>query len=92
MVLKRSELCGVEKILITGTCLEDIEQAIHFLQAAENSNYLCTAGIHPTRCNDMIGKKEEYKTKLLEFYSNPHVAAIGEFGLGISKISSSPDF
>lgn len=75
---------GVEKIIVTGGSLEMSRKA---LEVAESDAVLfSTVGVHPTRCNEFIGRVETHLQNLLEIaqegIQKGKVVAIGECGLG----------
>ena len=49
LVLKRSFDVGMEKMMITGTSMSDIEEAAELAKTSDKLFY--TVGIHPTRAN-----------------------------------------
>ena len=58
-VISRASEMGVEKLMITGTCLSDIKEAAILCgqETVKNSLYF-TCGVHPTRCGvNLLWKK-----------------------------------
>ncbi len=89
-VIRRAQMHGLTKFLITGTCVEESKKALalckHFQD--EFPNYLyCTAGVHP---HDADNVSSGYLAQLKQLAKNNHVKAIGECGLDFNRNFSTP--
>lgn len=87
-VLKRAFANHVEKIIITGTTLEDSKEVLQL--ASKSDNLYITVGCHPTRCNEFEtkGTSDEYFNGLLKLVqdNNEKVLAVGECGLDYDRL------
>ena len=84
-VIERAFANSVEKIVITGTTLDDSRHALRL--ADKSANLYATVGCHPTRSDEFdraTGGPDEYCNALHHLIreNEAKVAAIGECGLG----------
>ncbi|KAI7884100.1 putative deoxyribonuclease TATDN1-like protein [Lichtheimia hyalospora FSU 10163] len=92
LVLDRARKAGVEKLIITGTNLEEAIEAIDVIkQHNENQMLYSTVGCHPTRCDEFeqsSGGPTEYLNHLLKLVQEnaSTVVAIGECGLDYDRL------
>ncbi|KAF1797470.1 hypothetical protein FB192DRAFT_1175250 [Mucor lusitanicus] len=92
LVLKRAREGGVEKIIITGTNLEESKEAIETIQNNDEAKgfLYSTVGCHPTRCSEFEKHKDgpqAYYDELLKLAtSSKSVVAIGECGLDYDRL------
>ncbi|KAL7333956.1 hypothetical protein PS15p_202792 [Mucor circinelloides] len=92
LVLKRAREGGVEKIIITGTNLEESKEAIEAIQTNDQAEgfLYSTVGCHPTRCSEFEEHKDgpqAYYDELLKLAtSSKSVVAIGECGLDYDRL------
>lgn len=88
-VLARSWEAGVEKIIITGTTLDDSRTAL--AMADTNERLFCTAGCHPTHAGDFdqSGDPETYLEDLgtLIRQNRGKIVALGECGLDYDRLN-----
>ena len=88
-MLDRAFANHVEKIIITGTTLEDSKEV---LEMAKNSdNLFITVGCHPTRCKEFEQSKttpDDYFHGLVGLIkeNDKKVLAIGECGLDYDRL------
>ena len=68
---------GVERMLVTGTCLDDIKEAIELSKTSPRLWF--TVGIHPTRCNEFVGREQDHLNVLKQIINEnkDKVVAIG---------------
>lgn len=86
LVIKNAQLAGVNRLIITGTSIEESQQALTL--CLQYPNYLyCTAGIHP---HDAKIFNESSLEILRELAKNAQVKAIGECGLDFNRNFSTP--
>ncbi|SCA48188.1 TatD-like deoxyribonuclease, putative [Plasmodium ovale] len=64
-VLNRAKTNNVEKIIITCTCLEDIDKSLKICETydPEGTFLFLTAGVHPTNCYEFIDEKGSIEEK-----------------------------
>lgn len=76
----------VEKIIITGTNLEDSKEVLKL--AEKNDNLFITVGCHPTRSNEFESNPDEYFNGLLKLIqdNDKKVVAVGECGLDYDRL------
>ncbi|KAI8645811.1 hypothetical protein BD408DRAFT_312787, partial [Parasitella parasitica] len=92
LVLKRAREGGVQKILITGTNLQDSKEAIEAIENNDDAKgfLYSTVGCHPTRCSEFEAYKDgpqAYYDQLLKVAtSSTTVVAIGECGLDYDRL------
>ncbi|EAN32969.2 putative deoxyribonuclease TATDN1 [Theileria parva strain Muguga] len=95
-VLERSKSVGMEKIVITAGCLEEVHQALDLCNTYDKEcKYLfTTVGVHPTRCNEFVKNKyNKTESEYLEALDNlitqnrDRVVAIGELGLDYDRLN-----
>jgi TatD DNase family protein len=88
-VLERSNKYGVEKLILTSGSLEDVQKAL--ILTKQHPNLKTTAGIHPTRCNeirDYPKGDDAYIDELIQLIKleKEMIVAVGEFGLDYDRI------
>ncbi len=85
-VIERAKLAGVEYFVITGSDVEESEQAAKL--ATKYEGMISTAGVHPH-----LAKKwqEDSYTRLKKLTECKQVAAIGEAGLDYNRNYSTPE-
>jgi TatD DNase family protein len=89
-VLTRAKLAGVTQLLLTGTNVEESEQALafcHQYQSDFKGLLYSTAGVHP---HDADNAGSDYLTALETLALQPFVKAIGECGLDFNRNFSAP--
>jgi TatD DNase family protein len=85
-VLARAREAGVERIIVTGTSVEESRRA---LQLAEEKGLHATAGVHPHHAKDC---GPDTISQLRKLAAHPRVVAIGECGLDFNRnYSPHPD-
>lgn len=90
-VIVRAKEVGVEKLLITGTNIEESQQALLLCQEYQSQfpqTLYATAGIHPHDADNANG---DYINQLMRLAASPYVKAIGECGLDFNRNFSTPD-
>ncbi|KAI8879492.1 Mg-dependent DNase [Backusella circina FSU 941] len=95
LILQRAKDAHVEKIIITGTNLEESQEAIDYIKSSEQGHFLySTVGCHPTRSTEFEkyknGGPEAYFNELLKLTTSPSVVAIGECGLDYDRLHFCP--
>lgn len=86
LVLERAWNHGLSKIIITGTSLQESQEALSLSEA--DSRLYCTIGVHPTKALEWQASSnfESYFAILSNLIeknlSSKKILAIGEFGLG----------
>jgi len=89
-LIHRAKNQGVEQLLITGTSVEESQQALalcqHYQQQFPNTLFT-TAGVHP---HDADGVSDDYLAQLIQLAKQPQVKAIGECGLDFNRNFSAP--
>jgi len=70
-VIERAIEQNVDKMMITGTCLEDIKEAVQLIRDLGEvfpSRLYTTVGVHPTRCMEFVesGNDEAHREQLLK--------------------------
>jgi len=92
-VLERSFEVGLERIMVTAGCLEDIKEA-KVICEIDPKRLHTTVGVHPTRCNEFeaSGNAEGYLKQLDEHIESAggKVVAIGECGLDYDRLEFCP--
>lgn len=87
-VLSRAEEVGLEKIIVTAGCMDDITEALKLVET--NDKLYTTVGVHPTRCEefDKASSPQAHLDQLKEFINKnkEKVVAIGELGLDYDRI------
>ncbi len=86
-VLARSRDAGVNKMIVTGTDLEESQQAIELCQR-HGPGLWCTAGVHPHHAKEWT---DSYYRQLKALLQDPLVVAVGETGLDFNRNFSPPD-
>ncbi|SEL32125.1 Sec-independent protein translocase TatD [Colwellia chukchiensis] len=86
-VIERAKQAKLSALLITGTDIEQSEQAIALCQQAPNFLF-CTAGIHP---HDADQAQNNYLEQLEQLAQHSSVKAIGECGLDFNRNFSTPE-
>ncbi|GLS92301.1 3'-5' ssDNA/RNA exonuclease TatD [Psychromonas marina] len=86
LVIENAKLSGVNALMVTGTSIEESQQALAL--CLQHPDYLyCTAGIHPHDAKTFDDKSLESLRKLAV---NKQVKAIGECGLDFNRNFSTP--
>jgi TatD DNase family protein len=89
-VLERAKAHGVHRSIVTGTSLIDSIEALQFCRNHVGYDLFCTAGVHPTRCNEFHGKESEVIEKLsaliIDGQRDGRIVAIGECGLDYDRL------
>lgn len=103
-VLARAHQVGVQKLMITAGCLEEVAKAVGLVQELRQTcphmQFCTTVGVHPTRANELEGgggsseggSGDGYIEQLLGFarrHRELGIRAIGEFGLDYNRIQYS---
>ncbi|XP_046674379.1 putative deoxyribonuclease TATDN1 [Homalodisca vitripennis] len=86
-VLSRAWKQGLEKIIITGTSLEESKEAVEI--AKTDDRLFCTVGCHPTRCDEFNKSGHDKYLQALSDLCEAHkdkVVAVGECGLDYDRI------
>lgn len=95
-VIDRAKQVGVEKMLVTGSCLEETRCAMKLCRENQGMLY-CTAGVHP--CSSLQfenheGGPEDYLKQLRETAKTGKeegvVKAFGEIGLDYDRLNFAP--
>jgi TatD DNase family protein len=86
-VLARAEHANISAMLVTGTNVEESQQAAKMCQQHPDQLF-CTAGVHP---HDADHVSANYLTHLRELAQLGCVKAIGECGLDFNRNFSSPE-
>jgi hypothetical protein len=92
LVLERAAQSGVEKMMLTGGCLEDSKAVLALARTDSTGALFSTVGVHPTRCDEMDagGDADTYLAELLALckdgQSDGRVVAIGECGLDYERL------
>ncbi|WVQ79419.1 hypothetical protein IAT38_001516 [Cryptococcus sp. DSM 104549] len=96
-VVERARSAGVERILITGTSLQEVKDA---LKLAEEYNLHCTAGTHPTSTSEIDSHPagvDAYFSELTSIIDSDRgeggskrIISIGEVGLDYDRLHHSP--
>ena len=88
MVIEQAQQAGVSALIVTGTNLDESEQA-HSLTI--QYPYVCysTAGVHPHDASSMVSEGDWDRLKALA--QQPNVVAIGECGLDFNRDFSPRD-
>ncbi len=90
-IIVRAKEQGVERLLITGTNVEESMQALSlcrkYQQQFPNTLY-ATAGVHPL---DADGVSDDYLDQLLQLAKQVEVKALGECGLDFNRNFSAPE-
>lgn len=90
-LITRAKSMGVEKLLITGTNVNESQRALvlckNFQQQFPNTLY-STAGVHP---HDADGVSDDYLIQLMQLAKQPQIKAIGECGLDFNRNFSTPE-
>ena len=86
-MLERAWSVGVDRIMVTAGCKQDIEEALELVR--DEPRLFTTVGVHPTRCGefDKAPSATEYLETLRGFIrENPgKVVALGELGLDYDR-------
>ncbi len=89
-IILRAKEQGVSRIIITGTSIEESQQALRlcrdYQQQFPNTLY-ATAGVHP---HDADGVSGDYLEQLTQLASQVEIKAIGECGLDFNRNFSAP--
>jgi TatD DNase family protein len=76
-VLERASLCGVQRLIVTGTSVDATNAALA-LHAQHSTRLFATAGLHPHYASEFDATVAE---RLAQLAQHPGVVAIGECGL-----------
>lgn len=88
-VISRAKLADITAMLITGTNVEQSQQALALCQAHHTPHYLyATAGVHP---HDADNVNSDYIDQLRKLAKHQHIKAIGECGLDFNRNFSTPE-
>ena len=89
-LLTRSFEAGMDKIIITGSDLDESSKALALAQT--DDHLFCTVGCHPTHSKAIEAGGEAYIDKLLTLVREGagKVVAIGELGLDYDRLHFSP--
>lgn len=89
-VIARASASGVTSLIITGTNLEESQQALELCrqQGSQGANLWCTAGVHPHNAKQW---SLQYTAELRALAMEPWVVAIGETGLDFNRNFSPPE-
>lgn len=86
-VLNRAFEVGMDKIIVTAGCKDDITEALEIIK--NNDKLYCTVGVHPTKCNefDSYDNPMDYLSILKAFIdeNKGQVVALGELGLDYDR-------
>lgn len=85
-VIADAVTAGVTRLLITGTNVDDSEQALSLCQQHPGQLF-CTAGVHPHYSKTFTSEGRATLTALLK---HPEVVAVGETGLDFNRNASPP--
>ena len=88
--LSRAQKAGVEKLILTGTSIEESRAVLEICQShceAFPEMLYATAGIHPHDASSLNG---ESINRLRELASQPQIVALGEMGLDFNRNFSTP--
>jgi len=87
----RAKNIGVEQLIITGTNIDESQQALalcqYYQQQFPNTLY-ATAGVHP---HDAGSVSDDYLTQIAQLAKQPQIKAIGECGLDFNRNFSTPE-
>lgn len=86
-VLERAQKAGLEKIIVTGTCLDVSLQALALAQQYPQL-LRATAGVHP---HDASGWNADSAAVIRQLASHSEVVALGECGLDFNRNYSTPN-
>jgi len=86
-VLSRARESGVGTMIVTGTDLEESQQAVELCQQ-HGPGLWCTAGVHPHNAKEWT---DEHQQALMTLANHPQVVAIGETGLDFNRNFSPPE-
>ena len=91
-VLSRAVGAGVEKIMVTGTDVDESKAAVALASsplAAEGPSLHATVGVHPTRAGEVVGLGEEgiqdVLRAIVESAEEGVVVAVGETGMDYNR-------
>lgn len=89
-MLQRAFAQGVDRIIITGSNLEESKEALALAQ--HHPGLYCTIGCHPTRSQSLEHGGQKYYDELLHLATENKgkVVAIGECGLDYDRLHFSP--
>ncbi|KAG0169775.1 TatD DNase [Apophysomyces sp. BC1034] len=95
LVLQRAKNAGVQKLIITGTNLQESREAMDMTRFADQDQFLySTVGCHPTRCDEFEAYADgplAYFEALLEIaMTKKNIVAIGECGLDYDRLQFCP--
>ncbi|BFG06175.1 putative deoxyribonuclease TATDN1 [Drosophila madeirensis] len=86
IVLQRAWQQGMQKIIVTAGCLNDVDEALELTKKDER--LYTTVGTHPTRCKEFLPDPEGYYNQLrAKIEANrDKVLAVGECGLDYDRL------
>jgi len=90
-IILRAKEQGVSGMIITGTNIEESQQALRLCQGYQQqfpNTLYATAGVHP---HDADGVSDDYLVKLAQLASQAEIKAIGECGLDFNRNFSAPE-
>lgn len=89
-VLMRAWTAGLDKIIITGTNLDDSRSSLKLAQS--DDRLFSTVGCHPTRCSEFESDPDGYLESLSKIIQDGgnKVVAFGEFGLDYDRLQYCP--
>lgn len=91
LVLERAKAAGVESIIVTGTSLQESENALKL--SLDNPMLYCTVGCHPTNSQDFLKNPNLLESLILlakKGIEAKKVVAVGEFGLDYDRLNYCP--
>ncbi len=77
-VLERAHAAGVDRIIVTGSCLESSQHAVEHSGPRQGVHLFATAGLHPHHASEWDATLAQRFTELAEAGS---IVAVGETGL-----------
>ncbi len=91
-IVESSVNAGVDKLIITGTDIQESQSAL-LMSEAIPANCYATVGIHPHYAKDVVDEHGEptFIEQLKSLASHPKAVAIGECGLDFNRNFSSPE-
>eukprot|EP00744_Colponema_vietnamica_P017252 GILI01024227.1.p1 GENE.GILI01024227.1~~GILI01024227.1.p1 ORF type:complete len:309 (+),score=22.57 GILI01024227.1:72-929(+) len=94
LVLQRAVDAGLDKMMITSGCLQDIKDSLDIIKSNTSGRLFTTFGVHPTRCGEFeaSGDPEAHLQELLNVYraNKDTIVAVGECGLDYDRLEFCP--